>query len=342
MSILSVPSEDKKQAAAALAQEYKFSSKLEGSGLDLLPRRIEILQINITKLCNQACVHCHVDASPRRREMMSDAVVEEVFRLLDENPGLKNLDITGGAPELHPRFEEMVRRARAMNRLVMVRHNLTVTLDPHPLTQASLRHLPDFFREQRVEVISSLPYHHEFLTDKQRGSGVFKKSIASLQLLNAVGYGQPGSGLVLNLVYNPVGSYLPAPEADLERDYKRELASAYGISFNKLFALTNMPIHRFKAQLRKNKTYEDYMEKLVAAFNPGAAAGIMCRSLISLSHDGRVYDCDFNQMLDLPVEGDPGLAALDLEVLEKRRIVTADHCFGCTAGAGSSCGGSTT
>lgn len=337
-----VQSQPPLHSASSCSHDYGFAQKLEGVGLDLRPRTIDTLQINITKLCNQACIHCHVDASPRRREMLSPELIEALFRVLERYPRLEKLDITGGAPELHPQFRDIVVRARALDRHVMVRHNLTVSLDPHPLTAESLRDLPEFFAAQRVEVISSLPYHHEFLTDRQRGSGVFKKSIAALKALNALGYGQEGSGLRLNLVYNPVGSYLPAAEADLERDYKRELLQSYGIVFNQLYALTNMPIHRFKAQLKRQESYEEYMEKLVAAFNPAAAAGIMCRSLLSVAYDGRLYDCDFNQMLGLGLSPEARLENLDLDALEQREIATADHCFGCTAGAGSSCGGSTT
>lgn len=324
------------------SQAYGFAKMVEESGLDLLPRSIDTLQINITKLCNQACVHCHVDASPRRREMMGPEVIEAVFKALERYPSLTKLDITGGAPELHPEFRAIVRRARELGRHVMVRHNLTVTLDPHPRTGESLNDLPEFFAAQAVEVISSLPYHHEFLTDRQRGSGVFKKSIASLQRLNALGFGIAGTGRILNLVYNPVGSYLPPAQADLERDYKRELAQAYGISFNQLFALSNMPIHRFKAQLVRQDGYEAYMEKLRGAYNPTAAAGIMCRSMLSLAYDGRLYDCDFNQMLGLPITEAIDMASFDLDRLSRRRIASADHCFACTAGGGSSCGGSTT
>ncbi len=329
---------------SSLPQTYGFARRVVKAGLDLKPREIDTLQINITKLCNQACVHCHVDASPRRREMMADDVIEAVLAVLRRTPSLKKLDITGGAPELHPRFRTLVSAARELGRHVMVRHNLTVMMDPHPLDKSSLRDLPEFFAAAGVEVISSLPYHHEFLTDRQRGSGVFKKSIAALKALNASGYGQSGSDLQLNLVYNPVGSYLPAAQEELERDYKRELQQQFGVSFNSLYAITNMPIHRFKVQLQRGGGYEDYMERLLAAFNPGAAAGIMCRSLLSVAYDGSLYDCDFNQMLALPIAAG-GVAAtifnFDAEQLAQRTIATADHCFGCTAGAGSSCGGNT-
>ncbi|HYX36230.1 MAG TPA: arsenosugar biosynthesis radical SAM (seleno)protein ArsS [Oligoflexus sp.] len=325
-------------------QHFQFTDHVSRAGLDLKPGTIDTLQINITKLCNQACVHCHVDASPRRREMMNDAVIDQVLKVLKDNPELQTLDITGGAPELHPRFMELVRQGRALGRKVWVRHNLTVMLDPHPLTKESMEYLADFFAEQQVEVVSSLPYYQEFFTDKQRGDGVFKKSIEAMRRLNARGFGVPGTGLMFNLVYNPVGSFLPAPQADLERDYHRELQALFQVQFNHLFAITNMPIHRFKVQLIRMGSYEEYMEKLVASFNPQAAAGIMCRNLISVAYDGALYDCDFNQMLKMPLlvnDQRQDIFTFHRTQLAQRTIAVADHCFGCTAGAGSSCGGTT-
>jgi radical SAM/Cys-rich protein len=325
-------------------QRFRFAETLHRAGLDLKPAALDTLQINMTKLCNQACVHCHVDASPRRREMMSDAVIDQVLTILEKNPGLKILDITGGAPELHPRFQDIVVRARRLGCRVMVRHNLTVMLDPHPLTQESMEYLADFFKEQEVEVISSLPYYQEFFTDKQRGDGVFKKSMEAMRRLNARGFGMPGSRLVFNLVYNPVGAFLPAPQADLERDYRRELLRLFDVHFHQLFAITNMPIHRFKAQLLRMGSYEDYMEKLVSSFNPRAAAAVMCRNMISVATDGSLYDCDFNQMLKMPLitaDRKQDIFSFDSAALSRRTIAVADHCFGCTAGSGSSCGGTT-
>lgn len=272
---------------------------------------------------------------------MSDEVIDQVLAVLAANPSLRTLDITGGAPELHPRFQQLVTKARRLEKRVIVRHNLTVAQDPHPLTQESMAYVLEFFREQRVEIVSSLPYYQEFFTNKQRGDGVFVKSIATLQTLNQLGYGK-NEDLILNLVYNPVGSYLPPPQADLERQYKTELFNRYGIEFNQVFAITNMPIHRFKAQLSRTASYEDYMEKLVAAFNPSAAEGIMCRNLLSVAFTGQIYDCDFNQMLDLPMFGSGlYLKDFDLARLSERVLNVADHCYACTAGAGSSCGGST-
>jgi len=324
---------------------YEFTARLEASGLALRPLAIETLQVNITKLCNQVCRHCHVDASPARREMMSAERIDKCIEILARHPDIANLDITGGAPELHPEFRRFVEGAVGLGKHVMVRHNLTVQLDPHPMTGASQEYLPEFFAHNRVEVISSLPYHQEYFTDAQRGGGVFAKSIEALKRLNAAGYGRDGSGLALNLVYNPVGPYLPAAQAGLEADYKRELASKFGVVFNRLFTITNMPINRFRLHLEKSGLSEAYMEKLVSAFNPAAADGVMCRSLISVSHDGRIFDCDFNQMLDLDARGKGGRALsifdFDFEEILRRRIEFADHCYGCTAGAGSSCGGAT-
>jgi radical SAM/Cys-rich protein len=223
----------------------------------------------------------------------------------------------------------------------MVRHNLTVTLDPHPLSGKSMKHLPEFFKEHQVEVISSLPYFQEHETDAQRGHGVFEKSIAAIRRLNELGYGQNGSGLLLNLVYNPVGAYLPPAQPAIEAQFKQELARRYGLVFNGLFVITNMPINRFKHFLERAEIYEEYMTKLVNAFNPVAAEGVMCRSLISVGYDGTLYDCDFNQMLEWRVNhGTPNtIWDFDIDRLVSRKIVFGDHCYGCTAGAGSSCGG---
>jgi radical SAM/Cys-rich protein len=324
---------------------HDFDALLQAQGLALPPLGITTLQVNVTKLCNQVCRHCHVDASPTRTEALSRAGIERCVELLVAYPEIRTLDITGGAPELHPDFEWLVVQARALDRHVMVRHNLTVTFDGHPQTGASMAHLPEFFADQRCEVVCSLPYYQEYFTDAQRGEGVFAKSIEGLQRLNALGYGTTGSGLLLNLVYNPVGPYLPAAQAVLQADYQRELRTRFGITFNQLYTITNMPINRFKLHLEKSGQYAGYMDKLLGAFNADAAAGVMCRSLISVGHDGRLYDCDFNQMLDMPVAGVAGRAAtifdFDFAALMRRRIRFASHCLGCTAGAGSSCGGAT-
>jgi radical SAM/Cys-rich protein len=323
---------------------HAFLPVLRHHGLKLDPLSIETLQVNMGKLCNQACQHCHVDASPYRTEQMDRRTIDQCLKILEEIPGIKNLDITGGAPELNAGFDDFVVRAGEFGKHIMVRHNLTVTMDGHPGTKASKLYLPDFFARNRVEVISSLPYYQEYFTDKQRGKGAFQKSLESLKMLNARGYGKEGSPLILNLVYNPVGAFLPAAQAGLEADFRRQLGRQYGIVFNRLYTITNMPIHRFRNQLERLGAYDDYMTKLVNAFNPAAAEGVMCRSLVSVGYDGKLYDCDFNQMLEMPIQnGEPmTVFNFDLEKLLKRRILFASHCFGCTAGAGSSCGGATT
>ena len=324
---------------------HDFEGELRRRGITLPPVSIDTLQLNVTKLCNQVCRHCHVDAGPQRREAMSSKAIEKCLEILAAHPQITKLDITGGAPELHPEFDALVERARALGKHVMARHNLTVQLDGNPVTKESKAYLPAFYARNRVEVISSLPYYQEFFTDAQRGSGVFRKSIEAMKRLNAAGYGAEGSGLLLNLVYNPVGPYLPAPQASLEADYKRSLKDNFGVVFNALYTITNMPINRFKLHLEKSGQYESYMEKLLAAFNPSAAEGVMCRSLLSVGHDGRVYDCDFNQMLEMEAAGADGrpltIFDFDLDRVLKREIRFDSHCLGCTAGAGSSCGGAT-
>jgi radical SAM/Cys-rich protein len=338
----------------AALRRYDFERLLDERGLALTPLSVDTLQANITKLCNQVCRHCHVDASPSRTEMMSRAGIEKLVEILAHHAQITKLDITGGAPELHPDFDWLVVEARKLGKHVMARHNLTVQLDGNPVTKEGKEYLPEFYARHRVEVISSLPYYQEFFTDSQRGKGVFDKSLEALRRLNAQGYGREGSGLVLNLVYNPVGPYLPAAQATLEADYKRELAAKFGIVFNGLFTITNMPINRFRLHLEKSGQYEAYMDKLLAAFNPAAAAGVMCRSIISVGWDGTLYDCDFNQMLEMPiavrpersgasreVEGPATIFDFDFDALMRRAIRFDSHCLGCTAGAGSSCGGVT-
>ena len=314
--------------------DVDFDEKLAAHGIELRSARVDTLQINVGKLCNQACKHCHVDASPNRTEIMTretaEAVVDAVrlFRL-------PVVDITGGAPELNPSFRYLVREARAAGARVMVRHNLTV------MFEEAQEDLPEFFREQAVEVVSSLPYFLEDRTDAQRGHGVFKKSVIALRRLNAVGYGKEGSGLTLDLVYNPVGAFLPPPQASIEADFKRELMNRYDIMFNHLYTITNMPIKRFLDYLRRSGNEERYMRKLVEAFNPATVDRLMCRNLVSVDWTGRLYDCDFNQMLELGVapELPQSIADFDPETFARRRIMTGPHCFGCTAGSGSSCGG---
>jgi radical SAM/Cys-rich protein len=318
-----------------------FERALATANLALTPVSIDTMQVNLGKLCNQACRHCHVDAGPRRTEMMNRSAIDRCLDILRSYPHIRNLDITGGAPELNDHFEYIVSEARALDRHVMVRHNLTVTLDPHPVNGKNMEYLPAFFRDHHCEVISSLPYYQEHETDAQRGQGVFGKSLESLRRLNALGYGVRGRELLLDLVYNPVGAYLPPDQEAIEKQFKEELWKRHGVVFNRLYVLTNMPINRFRHFLERAELYESYMQKLMNAFNPVAAEGVMCRSLISVGYDGMLYDCDFNQMLEWRVNhGAPGtIWDFDVDKLLKRRIVFGSHCYGCTAGAGSSCGG---
>jgi len=321
--------------------KYDFSLKLKEKNIELPPLSIDTLQVNVTLKCNQACLHCHVDASPKRTEQMSKETVEKCLEILKDNPQIKTLDVTGGAPELNPHFDYFVVEAKKLGKHVMVRHNLTVIIDGDPVTGESKMYLPKFYAENEVEVISSLPYYQEYFTDKQRGRGVFQKSVDSLRMLNEVGYGNEHGKLILDLVYNPVGAFLPASQESLEKDFKKELWKNFQIKFNKLYTITNMPIHRFKEQLERQGTYKDYMEKLINAFNPAAAEGVMCRSLLSVSYDGKIFDCDFNQMLDMQIFNEKPMTVFnfDFQKLVNRDIIFDSHCFGCTAGAGSSCGG---
>ena len=311
-----------------------FHERVAASSGPLAAEDVTTLQINVGRKCNQACRHCHVDASPQRTEMMPDDVVDACLDLLARSPRIATLDITGGAPELHPRFREMVVRARALERGVIVRHNLTVQLEP------GHEGLPGFFADHRAEVVCSLPHYLPESTDRQRGGGVFDKSIRALQALNAVGYGK-ATGLVLTLVSNPVGAFLPPRQEDLERDTREHLLRHHGVVFDRLHTITNMPIARFESWLKRADLYDDYMARLRGAFNAATVPGLMCRHLVSVGYDGRLFDCDFNQMLEMELE--PGLPrdvrSLDVGALSHRTIRTGEHCYGCTAGAGSSCGG---
>ena len=316
----------------------EFHEALAASALSpFRPTRIEIFQINVGKLCNQTCKHCHVDAGPDRREQMSRATMELCLEALAKTD-IPTVDITGGAPELNPHFEWFVTEVRKLGRHVIDRCNLTILETP------SHAHLPEFFAANQVEVVCSLPHFRATNTDAQRGEGVFDKSISALKKLNAVGYGDGKSGLRLVLVTNPVGAFLPTAQASLEKEWKRELDRLHGIKFDTLFCLTNMPISRFLEWLLETGNLESYMERLVNGYNPAAAANVMCRNTISVSWDGKLYDCDFNQMLDMEVDAKAPrhIRDFDKAALEARTIVTHRHCFGCTAGAGSSCGGATT
>lgn len=325
--------------------EKNFPAFIKGRGVSITPRSLKTLQINVTKLCNQACVHCHVDASPKRTEQMDIKTIDRCLEILSDTE-VETLDITGGAPELNPHFDYLVRRAAEMGKHIIVRHNLTVTFDGNPVTGESKEYLPEFFAAHGVEVVSSLPHYGEYFTDRQRGRGVFEKSVRAALLLNDRGYGREGSGLVLNFVHNPPGEYLPSGQAGLEKTFKEKLKSRHGIEFNRLFCITNMPVNRFRQWLVREGKYSAYMEKLVSAFNPAAASEVMCRDMISVDHEGKLFDCDFNQMLNMSVcgGGNGGEATVfnsSRESIIKRGIKFGSHCFGCTAGGGSGCGGQT-
>lgn len=306
--------------------------------------QLTTLQVNLGYRCNQSCVHCHVNAGPNRTEMMDEANLDLVLKVL-ESQHIEVLDLTGGAPELHVSFRRLVTAARALGVRVIDRCNLTILLEP------GFEDLAEFLADQGVEVVASMPCYSLENVDKQRGQGVFDKSIAGLQRLNALGYGQPGSSLVLNLVYNPQGPSLPPEQQALQSDYKRELHQHFGIVFNELFALTNMPIQRFGSMLVSKGTFKTYMDLLKGSFQQANLAGVMCRSLVSVDWEGYLYDCDFNQQLGLPLpsprtsprpdgsEGAMHLRDLLSVDLNGRGVLVADHCYGCTAGQGSSCGG---
>jgi radical SAM/Cys-rich protein len=305
------------------------------AGGPLLRGHVSTLQINIGKLCNQACHHCHVDAGPKRTEIMRPEVADHVLQLLAASPGVATVDITGGAPELHPNFRRIVTRSRELGRAVIDRCNLTVLLEP------DMGDLGEFLASNNVQVTASLPCYTASNVDSQRGRGVFDKSIEALRRLNALGYGKPGSPLILNLVYNPLGPALPPEQKSLEADYKRQLRDCFEIEFHSLFTITNMPISRFAETLERTGKRAGYMDLLQKNFNRATVADLMCRSLVSVGWDGMLYDCDFNQMLEIGMGG-RRLSVWDLpnfNDLAGQRIATAAHCFGCTAGAGSSCGG---
>lgn len=314
-----------------------FTSQLDSIGLlPLKPTALDIFQINLGYMCNQTCKHCHVDAGPDRKEIMSRENLEICLDIIKSND-IPTVDLTGGAPEMNPHFRWFVDELGKLNRHVIVRCNLTIIL-----ANKKFHDLPEFFKKNKVEVVSSLPHYTSLRTDRQRGEGVFEKSIKALQLLNEVGYGKDGTGLQLNLVYNPTGAIMPGPQTTLEDEFKRRLKHDFDIDFNSLFVITNMPISRFLDFLHASGNLEGYMQKLVEAFNPIAAQGVMCRNTLSVSWDGYLFDCDFNQMLDLKVAtSSQHIRDFDLDSLSKRSIVIDDHCYGCTAGSGSSCGGQT-
>lgn len=314
----------------------RFEQQLQDSGIaPLRPRELEILQLNLGYMCNQVCEHCHVDAGPDRKEIMSRETMTQCLRVLRET-GAHTLDLTGGAPEMNPDFRWFVEEASQIGvEDFIVRSNLTILR-----ANKKFYDLPDFFARHNIHVVSSLPHYTRGKTDKQRGNGVFDASIQALKDLNAVGYGMPGSPLRLDLVYNPAGAFLPADQQALEQDFKKALEADFGIRFHNLFAITNLPISRFLDYLIASENYEDYMTALVDAFNPAAAQNVMCTNTLSVSWDGWLYDCDFNQMLGLKVDTPvTHISEYRHEVLMDRNIVVNQHCYGCTAGAGSSCQG---
>jgi radical SAM/Cys-rich protein len=312
-----------------------FQQQLETLGMyPLKPTGIDIFQVNVGKMCNQVCRHCHVDAGPDRKEIMTRETMQLCLDILKDS-SINTVDLTGGAPELNPDFRWFVDEIKKLGKHVMVRCNLTIIL-----ANKRFNDLPQYFKHHNIEVVSSLPSYTADRTDRQRGDGVFEDSIKALQMLNAEGYGKEGTGLILNLVYNPAGAFLPPPQEALQKEYKEALMKDWGIQFNNLFAITNMPISRYLDYLLESGNYEKYMEKLTAAFNPAAAMVVMCRNTISVSWDGYLYDCDFNQMLDMQVScTSKHLKDFNSDMLARRDIVINQHCYGCTAGAGSSCGG---
>jgi radical SAM/Cys-rich protein len=316
----------------------RFTARLATEGLQLRRARPEILQVNVGKLCNLTCVHCHVNAGPKRKEIMVRETIERIVDWLARS-NIPTVDLTGGAPEMIPDFRYFIEHVKELqpSRHVIDRCNLTILLE------RGYEDLSEFLAVNKVEIIASMPCYSPENVNAQRGEGVFEASIAALQLLNSLGYGTDPD-LPLHLVYNPVGAFLPPSQDELEADYKRELKEHFGIVFNKLYALTNLPIGRFASYLRRNNKLDDYMRLLINAFNPATISGLMCRNTISVGWRGEVYDCDFNQQLGMQWsdngEGKPlFLWDIDQDSLEDREIMTGDHCFGCTAGAGSSCGG---
>ena len=314
-----------------------FAKKIaETLQFPLKAKPLEILQINVGYMCNQVCEHCHVDAGPDRKEIMTKHTMLQCLEVI-KNTGAHTLDLTGGAPEMNPNFKWFVEEAsKAGIKDFIVRSNLTI------ITANKKYHdLPEFFKTHNVHVVSSMPHWTRGKTDKQRGDGVFDASIQALKMLNDVGYGMPNSNLKLDLVYNPSGAFLPSNQASMEKDFKKALLDDFGIRFHNLFAITNLPISRFLDYLIASENYEDYMYQLVEAFNPSAVANVMCTNTISVSWDGYLYDCDFNQMLELPVNSNiKHISNYNENQLEGRAIAISQHCYGCTAGAGSSCQGS--
>lgn len=322
----------------AMSSIVSFPAMLQQHGLPPLQRpAVTTLQVNVGKICNQACHHCHVDAGPKRTEIMTEATADRVIELLDHSDAVHTVDITGGAPELNPNFRRLVEASRKMGRHVIDRCNLTILMEP------GFEDLASFLASNGVHVIASLPCYTRENVDEQRGRGVFDKSIKALQLLNRLGYGDANTELMLDLVYNPLGASLPPAQQSLEADYRHRLRDDFGIEFNNLFTITNMPIRRFAEHLVRIGKRDSYEKLLVEKFNPETIERLMCRSQINIAWDGRLYDCDFNQMLELPIASASTIwDILSFDAVASQRIVTGMHCFGCTAGPGSSCGGTLT
>lgn len=314
----------------------KFTEKLKiDNKFPLQPKKLEVFQINLGYMCNQICAHCHVDAGPDRKEIMTKETLQQCLEVI-KNTQAHTIDLTGGAPEMNPNFRWFVEEASKIGiKDFIVRSNLTIV-------EANKKYndLPEFFKQHQLHIVSSMPHWTRGKTDHQRGSGVFDKSIKVLRKLNSVGYGISNSDLKLDLVYNPSGAFLPANQSELENDFKRSLMENFNISFNKLFAITNLPISRFLDYLIVSENYEDYMYSLVESYNPSALENVMCTNTISIGWDGYLYDCDFNQMLNLKISSQfKHIADYNEEILQNRNIIINQHCYGCTAGAGSSCQG---
>ena len=314
-----------------------FATKIKAVGqFPLRPKKLEILQINLGYMCNQVCEHCHVDAGPDRKEVMTKQTMQYCLDAID-NSKVKIIDITGGAPEMNPNFIWFIEQLSIRDIHIIIRSNLTILM-----ANKKYDLYPDLFKKHNLEVIASLPCYTKENTDKQRGDGVFAASISALKMLNSVGYGMQGTGLKLNLVFNPIGASIAPNQEALEKDYKKMLRDDFDIEFNNLYTITNLPISRFLDYLIAAGRYQEYMAKLVEAFNPRAAKNVMCRNTISVSWDGDLYDCDFNQMLEMKVDkrASQHIREFDSNLLEERKIAVNNHCYGCTAGAGSSCQGS--
>ena len=330
------------ETAAEVVARRDFASLLSTHDLGVLRRtHVTTLQVNLGKRCNQACLHCHVEAGPNRTENMSRSVVERVVELLGKSPRVEVVDLTGGAPELNPNFRWMVTQARSLGRTVIDRCNLTILFEP------TMESLAAFLAEQGVQIMASLPCYTADNVNAQRGSDVFVKSIEGLKRLNALGYGEEGSGLELHLVYNPGGAFLPPPQSSLESRYRTELADRFDVRFNRLLTLTNLPVKRFATSLARRGELVDYLDLLQTSFNANTVDGLMCRETISVGWDGALYDCDFNQMLEmnLEVSRETNMSVFNIESLDGllgRPITTGGHCLGCTAGCGSSCTGALT